>query len=55
MIDAKTGDFYEGESSGTGKKRLIKKCGDMYEGDFKDNKANGEGVFSTLDGYKYTG
>jgi hypothetical protein len=29
--------------------------GDVYEGDFKNNKLDGEGDFNGFDGYKYSG
>ena len=36
-----------------GKGRLIHADGDLYEGDWKDDKAHGIGVYLHLDGAKY--
>ena len=35
--------------------RLIHPTGDMYEGDWQGDKANGSGTFSNLEGYTYQG
>ncbi len=47
------GSLYEGVRGGPG--RVIHKNGDMYEGEWKNNKADGYGTFTTTDGQKYTG
>ncbi len=36
-----------------GKGKLIWPCGDIYEGDFKDNMINGEGVYTMAEGQGY--
>lgn len=38
-----------------GKGRLIHSDGDVYVGDWKDDKAHGEGTYTHLEGAKYTG
>lgn len=35
--------------------RLIHPTGDMYEGEWANDKANGQGVFENLEGYSYCG
>ena len=35
--------------------RLIHPTGDMYLGAWKNDKANGRGIFSNLDGYSFEG
>lgn len=35
--------------------RLIHSCGDVYEGDWVDDKAEGKGVYLHSDGSMYTG
>jgi len=39
----------------TGKGRLIHADGDVYTGHWKEDKADGDGVYSHLDGAKYEG
>lgn len=38
-----------------GKGRLIHVDGDVYEGDWLNDKAHGQGVYMHLNGAKYTG
>jgi len=38
-----------------GKGRLIHQDGDVYEGEWKDNKASGKGLYIHYDGAKYEG
>lgn len=47
------GSVYEGYQGGPG--RLIQPSGDMYEGEFKKDKADGKGTFISVDGQKYVG
>ena len=35
--------------------RLIHPTGDMYEGEWQLDKANGRGVFTNFEGYRYEG
>src|SRR5690606_27847137 len=53
-IDYSTGDIYEGDwvnglREGSGRELMAN--GDMYIGQFKDNRRNGKGVFSNGDTY----
>ena len=38
-----------------GKGRLIHSDGDVYEGDWQNDKAHGRGTYIHMDGAKYTG
>jgi hypothetical protein len=38
-----------------GKGRVVFTNGDLYEGDFCENKMHGKGVFFGFDDYHYTG
>ena len=38
-----------------GKGRLIHPDGDVYESDWKDDKAHGSGFYNNTDGSKYVG
>jgi len=38
-----------------GKGRLIHADGDVYEGEWKDDKAHRKGVYTHMDGAKYDG
>ena len=40
-------------ANGLGK--LCKACGDTYEGEWKDDKTNGYGVYKFVDGTEYSG
>jgi len=38
-----------------GKGRLIHADGDIYEGDWKNDKAHGKGIYVHMDGARYDG
>ena len=52
-VVAADGAIYEGACGGPG--RLIYASGDVYDGEWNEDKAEGEGTFRTIDGQEYVG